>query len=102
MRKLQDRGVEFGQMLLLWNGTFACTCFREIPVFAVFDVFYVSERKNILCIQIQEIRFAFLAIKTRVTSCLWKVVTVSGAGQTCRRDTVSGKTCPVNILILTS
>ena len=62
--------------------------FRANPCFLVFPCFHVLERKISLCSQIREIPFAFFAIKTRLFSPDWKVVTVSGAGRMCQRDTV--------------
>ena len=45
--KLPDRGVEVGNPLLLWNGSFTRTHFRAIPGFACFfDDFRVLSAIN--------------------------------------------------------
>ena len=61
--------------------------------YAVLAVFSVLECKISLCVQIEEIRFVFRAIKTRPISRSWKLVTVSGpailvSGAQCRPGSV--------------
>ena len=92
---------EFGLETLLSNGTFAYAHFRANPVFDEFSCFLVSERNNSLCSQIGNMSFVFRYIKTRLFSAVSKVVRVSGAGQTCVPDTVSGPGYRDNISILT-
>ena len=86
--KLPDRGVEFGLLLLLSNGTSAVTRFRATPEFHCFPSFRGFELNKSLCFQIREIGFVFWPIKTRVIPGFCKVGRVSGAGQVCRCDTV--------------
>ena len=74
--------------------------FRAIPCFRIFPTSRVSERKNILCSAIEEIPFAFYAIKHRVFPAVWKVVRTSGAGQSWGTDTVASLDTRDNISIL--